>query len=467
MYCNIYPKLKTLLLNLDIGGEKMENKVDHKLPLSQLIPLGLQHVLAMYAGAVAVPLIVGAAVGMTPVQLAHLVSADLFTCGIATLIQSLGVKEFMGIKLPVVLGCTFASVGPMCAIGKQSGITAVYGAIICSGIFVILIAPFFGKILRFFPTLVSGTIITIIGLTLIPVGIKNAAGGEGAPGFGNPINLLLALFVMVIILFINKYFKGFMQAVAVLIGLIIGSVVASFMGMVNVNELFTAKWISIVTPFSFGFPKFEIGAIVTMCIVVIVVMIESTGVFIAIGEVCEKDITEKDIVKGLRTEGFANILGGIFNSFPYSTFSQNVGLVALTKVSSRYVVVAAGVILVLLGIVPKFAALATIVPTCVFGGAMIIMFSMVSVSGIRMLQQVDFNKNTNLLIVACSIGIGLGTSVVPGLFTKTPEIIQMTLGHGGIVSGSITAVLLNLALNFDEIKNYNKNSNKETPQNIA
>lgn len=432
--------------------------INEKLPFGKLIPLGIQHVLAMYAGAVAVPLIVGGAIGLTPHQLAYLVSADLFTCGIATLIQAIGIGNFAGIKLPVVLGCTFTAVGPMIAIAKADGITAIYGSIIASGVFVIIFSYFFGKILKFFPPVVTGSVVTIIGLSLIPVAFNNVAGGQGSKTFGDPKNLLLALIVLVIIIAVNKFFTGFFQAISVLIGLIAGTLIGGAMGMVNLAEVSSASWFHIVTPFYFGLPSFRFNGIMTMILVAIVSMIESTGVFYGVGEVCDKEITEKDVVRGLRAEGCAQILGGIFNSFPYTTFSQNVGLISLTGVRSRFVVICAGVVLMLLGVLPKFAALATIMPAAVLGGAMVAMFGMVAVAGIRMLSAIDFTNNGNLLLVACSVGLGLGVTVVPTALAKLPQLAQILLGSG-IVTGSLTAVILNVVLNFDELTGKSKSAN--------
>ncbi len=425
------------------------DKVNEMLPAGQLFTLGLQHVLAMYAGAVTVPLIVGAAAGLTPQQLAILVAADLFTCGIATLLQAIGLWNFAGVRLPAILGCTFAAVGPLVIIAKNSGMPTAYGAIIVAAILVVLVAPLYGKILRFFPSVVTGTVVTIIGLSLIPVGIKSAAGGVGAKDFGSIQNLVLAGFVMLVIILCNKFFKGFLQAISVLIGIIAGTIVAAFMGKVNPAIVADANWFSLVKPFAFGVPKFELGSIFMMSFVMLIVMIESTGTFLGIGKVCDKELTEKDIVKGLRAEGIASILGGIFNSFPYTTFNQNLGLLALSKVTSRFVVIASGIILVCLGLIPKFAALATIIPNAVIGGATTIMFAMVGVAGFKMLSGVDFNKNSNMIVVACAIGLGLGVAVVPDLFAQTPDIFKSIFGSG-IVTGSLVAVFLNALLNHGE-----------------
>jgi xanthine permease len=428
---------------------KKVDRVNEILPIGQLATLGLQHVLAMYAGAVAVPLIIGSAVGLTPEHLAMLVAADLFTCGLATLLQAIGIGPYIGIKLPAILGCTFAAVGPLIIIGQKFGMPTAYGSIIVAAIIVILIAPLYGKILKFFPTVVTGTVVTMIGLSLISVGVTSIGGGSGAKDFGSMRNLLLAAFVMIVVLISNKYFKGFFQAVSVLNGIILGTIVAAFMGMVDFSVVTNAKWISFVKPFNFGVPQFNIGSIIMMTFVMLVVMIESTGTFLGIGQVCDKEITEKDIVKGIRAEGIATILGGIFNSFPYTTFNQNLGLLALSKVASRFVVVASGIILVALGLIPKFAALATIIPQPVIGGATTIMFAMVAVAGVKMLSAVDFNKNSNMLVVACSIGLGLGITAVPTLLNHTPQIFQ-SIFSSGIVSSSVLAVILNAWLNHGE-----------------
>lgn len=442
---------------------KKTDKVNEMLPLSQLTVFGLQHVLAMYAGAVAVPLIVGGAVGLTPEQLALLVAADLFTCGLATLLQAIGIGPYVGIRLPAILGCTFASVGPLIIIGKNLGMQTAYGSIIAAAVIVVLIAPLYGKILKFFPTVVTGTVVTMIGLSLVNVGVTSIGGGSGAKDFGSIQNLLLATFVMIIILLSNKFLKGFFQSVSVLNGIVLGTIVATFMGKVDFSIIADAKWVSFVQPFNFGMPKFDLGSIFMMTFVMLVVMIESTATFLGIGRICEKDVTEKDIVRGIRAEGIATILGGVFNSFPYTTFNQNLGLLALSKVKSRFVVVASGIILVALGLIPKFAALATIIPQPVIGGATTIMFGMVAVAGIQMLSNVNFNKSSNMLVVACSIGIGLGISTVPNLFNHMPAVFKQIFGSG-IVSSSLVAVILNAFLNHG---NKEEESNLENSEGHA
>jgi NCS2 family nucleobase:cation symporter-2/xanthine permease len=324
-----------------------------------------------------------------------------------------------------------------------------YGSIIVAAIVVVLIAPLYGKILRFFPTVVTGSVVTIIGLSLVSVGVTSIGGGAGAKDFGSHSNLFLAGFVMIVVLLSNKFLKGFFQALSVLNGIVLGTIVAAFMGKVDFSIVASSKWINFVHPFSFGLPKFDLGSIIMMTFVMLVVMIESTGTFLGISKICEKEITEKDIVRGLRAEGLATILGGIFNSFPYTTFNQNLGLLSLSKVKSRFVVVASGIILVALGLIPKFAALATIIPQPVIGGATTIMFAIVAVAGFQMLATVNFNKTSNMLVVACSIGLGLGITAVPNLFDHMPVIFK-SIFSSGIVTTSVVAIILNAFLNYGD-----------------
>ena len=406
--------------------------------------LGLQHVLAMYTGAVVVPIIVGAALNLTPTQLAYLIAADLFICGIATLLQVMGTR-FIGSGLPVILGCTFTAVGPIIAIASSSNLATAYGAIIISGLFIVLIAPLYGKMLKYFPTIVTGSVVTIIGLSLIPVAMNSAAGGEGSADFGSGSNLVLALITLVVILLINRFATGFLRAISVLIGIIVGTVVAYGMGMVEFSNVAAASWFNVAQPFYFGTPQINITAIITMIIVNIVSMVESTGVYLAVGQVLNRNVEKKQIVNGLRAEGIAITLGGIFNAFPYTAFSQNVGLISLTGVKSRNVIFAAGGILVVLGLLPKLAALTTVIPDAVLGGAMIVMFGSVAASGMSILAKVDLQKGNNLIIVACSIAVGLGSATVPEMFEQLPQTAKMLL-QNGIVSGSITAILLNIIL---------------------
>lgn len=408
--------------------------------------LGFQHLLAMYAGAVLVPLIVGNAIGLTPTQLTYLVSIDILMCGIATLLQ-ISRNKYFGVGLPVVLGCTFTAVGPMILIGNDYGISAIYGAVIASGVIIFFISRFFGSLVKFFPPIVTGSVVTIIGITLIPVAINNMGGGQGAEDFGSMTNILLSFGTLLFIILMFRFTSGFMQSIAILLGLVGGTIAAIFLGIVDFSNVQDASYVHMVMPFYLATPTFHLLPIAIMTLVAMVSLVESTGVYFALGDICEEEIDQEMLKKGYRAEGLASVIGGIFNAFPYTTFSQNVGLMQLSGVKSRRVIFVTAIMLISLGFLPKIAALATIIPPAVLGGAMVAMFGMVVSQGIKMLSPVISKTQDNAMIVACSIGIGLGVSVVPDLFKELPESVQI-LTSNGIVLGSITAISLNIIFNM-------------------
>ena len=476
--------------------------MDERLPTGRLAALGLQHVLVMYAGAIAVPLIVGRARQLDPEQVALLISADLFCCGLVTRIQSLGMTRYFGIKLPVMMGVTFAAVGPMVAFANAmpgvDGARAIFGAIIGAGVISMLIAPAISKLLRFFPPVVTGTIIAIIGISLMRVGVGWAMGGPaplaqsvdvpklvamvdnakataaaaaasaaatGAsaaapalklagpipmvnnPGYGALDNLAIAAAVLVFILLLVKYARGFLANISVLLGIVAGCAVAIAMGKMNFDKVGKAHWFDVVTPFAFGTPTFDIVMILTMTLVMIVVMIESTGMFLALSDLTGKPIDQPALAAGLRTDGLGTLIGGIFNTFPYTSFSQNVGLVGVTGVKSRWVCVAGGVIMIVLGMLPKMAAFVESIPTFVLGGAGLVMFGMVAATGIRILAAVDYKTNRyNLYIVALSIGFGLIPLVAPRWTQQMAHGLHPLL-ESGILLTAVAAVVLNLFFN--------------------
>ncbi len=436
--------------------------VDERPPSGQLIALAFQHVLVMYAGAVAVPLIVGRALNLSPQDVAFLISADLFACGLATLVQSIGFPG-VGIRLPVMMGVTFASVGPMLAMGAAPGVglLGIYGSVIVAGIFAILIAPFIGRVLPLFPPVVTGTVILVIGISLMRVGINWAGGGlptlrqtiDGQvvqvanPAYGAPLGLAIALFVLVAILALVKWTSGFLCNIAVLIGIVAGAIVAAMLGLMSFDKVGTAAWLGLVLPFHFGLPQFHLIPILTMCLVMIVVMIESLGMFLALGELTGRAVDTRSLTRGLRADGVGTLIGGIFNTFPYTSFSQNVGLVGITGVKSRWVTAAGGVIMLILGLVPKMSALVEAVPTVVLGGAGIVMFGMVAATGIRILSGVDYTLGRqNLFIVAISVGFGMIPIVGPGFFQNMPSALQPLL-ESGILLAALVSVILNALFN--------------------
>ena len=446
--------------------------VDELLPAPRLTVLGLQHVLVMYAGAVAVPLIVGGALGLAAEQRALLISADLFACGLATLVQALGLPG-VGIRLPVMMGVTFASVAPMLAMigaakaavgsGFQpaDALLTIYGSVIAAGVFGILVAPFVSRMLPAFPPLVTGTVILVIGVSLMRIGINWAGGGLPAftrvvdgvamqapnPAYGAPVNLLVALFVLLVILAIIRFAHGFVANISVLLGTIAGAVVAALLGKMNFAPVAAAGWLAPIMPFQFGMPSFQLVPVLTMCLVMIVVMIESTGMFLAVGAMVGRPVDQAALARGLRADGIGTILGGVFNTFPYTSFSQNVGLVGVTGVRSRFVAVAGGVILIGLGLIPKLGAIVAAVPVFVLGGAGVVMFGMVAATGIRILAQVDFaTRRHNLFIVAISLGFGMIPLIADNFFGALPHVLKPLL-DSGILLASVVAVALNAFFN--------------------
>lgn len=423
-------------------------KPEERVPRAALGLLGLQHVLVMYAGAVAIPLIIGRALKLPPEQVAMLVSADMFACGIVTLIQSWGLPG-IGIRMPVMMGVTFAAVGPMLSMGTNPaiGLTGIYGAVIASGLFGLVAAPLVGRLLPLFPPVVTGTIILVIGISLMRVGVNWAAGGVGNPNYGAPLYLGIAAFVLCVILAITRYATGFVASASVLIGIALGMILAGFAGLVELDRVAAAPWFDVVRPFAFGWPSFDPVSIVTLCLVMIVVMIESTGMFLALSQITADPVDERRLTRGLRADGLGTVIGGIFNTFPYTSFSQNIGLVGVTGIRSRWVTVAAGFIMLGLGLVPKLAALVEAVPQCVLGGAGLVMFGMVGATGTRILGGVDFARNrNNLFVVAVSVGFGMIPLVAPNFFKQMPHALHPLL-ESGILLAAISAVGLNLFFN--------------------
>ena len=469
--------------------------VDERLAPPKLFTLGLQHVLVMYAGAIAVPLIIGRALKLPPEDVAFLISADLFACGIATLIQSFGLTQWFGIKLPVMMGVTFAAVGPMVAIAGANpgpdGARMIFGAIIAAGIFAMLAAPLVGRMLAFFPPVVTGSIILVIGVSLMRIGINWVFGnpfGPTAPQIiapehadwlkavtemaattgsaipplpaglalaakvANPAyaplgSIALSAVVLVAILAIARFGRGFVANISVLLGIILGAAIAAMIGTMTFAKVAGAGWFAPITPFHFGMPIFDPVMIVTMCLVMIVVMIESTGMFLALGELTGRKIEPAALSAGLRTDGLGTLIGGIFNTFPYTSFSQNVGLVGVTGIKSRFVCVAGGLILIVLGLVPKMGALVEALPTAVLGGAGLVMFGMVAATGIRILAAVNFGTNrNNLFIVAVSLGMGMIPLVAPNFKQWMPHDIHPLI-DSGILLATISAVALNALFN--------------------
>ncbi|WP_300009946.1 2-oxo-4-hydroxy-4-carboxy-5-ureidoimidazoline decarboxylase [Pseudonocardia sp.] len=429
------------------GTTRPTHPVDEVLPAGKLAVYGFQHVLAFYAGAVIVPILLAGAIGLSERELIHLINADLFTCGIASIIQSVGFWK-VGVRLPLLQGVTFTAVSPMIAIGLAAGggtdgLLVIYGSVIVAGLVTFLIAPYFSKLIRFFPPVVTGSVILIIGLALLPVAALDAVGGGSDPQPGNLRNLAYALGTLLVIVAIQRIFRGFMATVAVLVGLVLGTLVAWGLGDATFDAVDGSSWFGVTTPFHFGWPQFSFAAIVSMIVVMLITAVETTGDVFATGEIVDKRVGREDVARALRADGLATTIGGVFNSFPYTCFAENVGLVRLTRVKSRYVVAAAGVIMILIGLVPKAGAVVAGIPHPVLGGAALAMFATVAVVGIQTLSRVDFHDHRNVVIVGSSVGLAMFVTAQPDVATAVPPWAQIIFGSG-ITLGSIAAIGLNV-----------------------
>ncbi|MGR4879483.1 nucleobase:cation symporter-2 family protein [Streptomyces sp. LARHCF249] len=427
--------------------------VDELLPAPKLALYGFQHVLAFYAAAVIVPVLLGNALGLSREELVHLINADLLTCGVASIIQALGVWK-IGARLPLVQGVTFTAVSPMIAIGTgagggTAGLLVVYGAVITAGMATFAFAPLFSKLVKYFPPVVIGTILTIIGITLIPVALQDAAGGAhliGTPAYGDPKNLAYALGTLLFILAMVRIGKPFLSSLAVLLGLVVGTAVAWLFGDADFAAVRETAWFGVTTPFHFGTPRFELLPIIAMLVVILITMVETTGDVYAIGEITGKRVGADTVARALRADGVATVLGGVLNSFPYVAFAENIGLVRMSKVMSRYVVVAAGVFMVVLGLLPKAGSLVASVPHPVLGGAALSMFGIVAAVGIQILGKADLREERNTLILAVSLGAALLPTTVAPFFDRMPDDVRAVL-NSGITLGALTAITLNLLFN--------------------
>ncbi|GGS52472.1 nucleobase:cation symporter-2 family protein [Streptomyces griseoviridis] len=422
--------------------------VDEKLHPSRLVPAALQHIAAMYAGVVTPPLIIGQACGLDLAARTRLIAASLLIAGVATLIQTLGVRHFVGNRLPFVNAASSAGIAPILAIAetndKGAQLPAIYGAVMVAGAFCLAVGPFFGRLLRYFPPLVTGVVITLIGVTLMPVPVGWAQGGdETAAGFGSMGNLALAAFTLVVILLMQRFGKGFLKQVALLVGLLVGTIAAVPFGMADFQALSSAPVAALPTPFAFGAPVFQPAAILSLCIVMLVLMTESSASMLALGEICDRRADAEVITRGLRTDGLATLIGPVFGSFPTSAFAQNVGVVSLTRVRSRYVVAAAGATLLVLGAFPVLGAVVSLVPMPVLGGAGIVLFGSIAVSGIRTLSEAGLDDSSNIILVAVALGAGIIPLAAPTFYAGFPAWAQTVLGSG-ISAGAIVAVALNL-----------------------
>ncbi|MEZ9314838.1 nucleobase:cation symporter-2 family protein [Vibrio lentus] len=422
---------------------KLLYTLNERPPHGLTLLLALQHMLASIGGIVAVPLIVGASIGLPNTEIVSLINAALLASGIVTVAQCLGFGP-VGIRLPVVMGSSFAFLGVAISIGNEGGVAAIMGSALI-GSFVVIGASFYmDKVRKLFPTVVSGVVVTLIGLTILPVAM-NWVGDSPAntEQFATLPKLFLALISLGIVVGVSVYCKGAVAASAIVIGLAGGYIVALSLGMVDLEQISSAAWIGGPEPFKYGF-TFSASAIISMSLVYIVVIAEATGDFMALGNNCQTQVSGKDLKRGLLGDGLGSTLSSILTAMPLASFSQNVGIVGITGVASRYVVAATGGLLILGGLFPKLAAIAVTIPKPVLGGVGFVMFGMIAYAGIRMLIKAADTKR-NALVICVGLASGLAVTFEPRLLQHLPHDLANFL-HSGITTGTIMTVLLNLVL---------------------
>jgi xanthine permease len=422
--------------------------VNYMPPLFEAVPLGIQHVLAMFVGNVTPALIISSAIDAPDEMRVFLVQAAMFVAGVATLVQTLGIGP-IGAKVPIVMGTSFGFVPVLIPIAQNDGLPAVMGACFVGGLAMALVGLFIRYVRFLFPPVVTGTFVLLIGIILLPVGFAYVGGGFGAEDFGATRHLLLAVLVFVVTVGINQFTKGFLSEMGVLLGIVAGYFAAIPMGVVSFSSVGAASWVALPQPFAIGL-EFVPVAILGVTVMSIVTSAESIGDIAGtvIGG-ANRQPTSRELSGGVMADGLASSFAAIFNAFPQISFSQNVGLVALTGVASRYVVAIGGGFLVIAGLFPKVGAFVTTIPNAVLGGAVIIMFGMIAAAGIKMLSLVDLNKR-NMIIIGVSVAVAIGVRGQPALYERASSGVEAML-ESGLIPGAIVAILLNLILPGQEV----------------
>ncbi|MFJ9174080.1 nucleobase:cation symporter-2 family protein [Streptomyces sp. NPDC102360] len=421
--------------------------VDARPTALRLGAFGAQHVAVMYTGCVAVPLVFGAAAHLDTATIGLLIAADLLVAGLITMVQSLGAGRFLGARLPVVAGASFTAVTPMIAIQGQYGLPAVYGAMLAAGLFGLLVARPFARLVRYFPPLVRGTAVTIIGLSLVGNAIGLIAGDDpSAPGYASMDKLALAAGIIALIVILTRFARGLLAQIVVLVGVLAGTGAAALMGLTDFGSVSGADWFGLPHPFRFGPPTFPLAAVLSMCVVMLVIFAESTAYLMAVGDMTGRPVRRAELARGLAADGLAAAVGAAATSFPDTVFAQNVSLVRMTGVRSRFTTAAAGALLVALGLTPKLGEIVASLPGPVIGAVSLVMFTMVTVTGIRTLGDVVYDGTHNAMIVALALGTGMIPVVAPTLYDGFPAWFRIIAG-GAISSAVIVAFVLNLFFN--------------------
>lgn len=433
----------------DEGTELVDYGIEERPDLAKSIPLGIQHLLAMFLSTVALPLVIVGAIGVGAEETRFIVQMVLLVAGIATIVQAFPIGP-VGARLPIVMGTSAIFVSPLIDIGTTFGLAAIFGAVIIAAPVEILIGYFYDDVRELFPPLVTGIVLMLIGLTLIPIAMQYSAGGPGAETYGSLENLGLAAIVLVVSVGLNQYVGGFVKASSVLIGVVVGYIVAAPLGLLDLSSVSGAAWVSLPMPLQFGI-SFEPSAILLVAFAYVITAMETIGDISGTTESVGRAPTNDEMKGGLIADGVMSAFAALFNAFPNTSFSQNVGLISFTGVASRFVVGIAGGFLVLLGLIPKFAAVVSAMPEPVLGGAAIVLFGMIFSIGLRIIARNTALNRRNLTIIAVSIVLGVGVEWQSDALGSLPSDIQM-LATSGLIVGGIVALILNLVFPEEDEK---------------
>lgn len=423
-------------------------KVEGIPPIKEVAPLGFQHVVAAIVGVVTPALLVANVTGLSPADKTILVQISLIVTALATLLQLYPIAG-IGSGLPVIIGMSFAYVPTILAIGGQFGIATIFGAQIFGGIAAFIFGIFVKPLRKFFPPLVTGTVIFTIGLSLYSVAVRYMAGGAGNPTFGSPKNWMVAMITFGVVIFLTYFTKGITKLAAILIGMIVGYLVSLPLGMISFDAVGQAGWFQIAAPMHFGV-KFEISAIISMVIMYIVNAVQAIGDLSSttLGGL-DREPTDKELSGGIMANGITSIVTAFLGGLPTATYSQNVGIITVNRVVNKMVFVFASIVFLIAGLIPKFASLLTTIPQSVIGGATISVFAMITMTGIKMIASSDLTPR-NTAVVGLAVAMGVGVTSVSGSLDGFPTWVGTVFGSSSVVISTLVAILLNLILPKDK-----------------
>ncbi|MDO4432438.1 MAG: nucleobase:cation symporter-2 family protein [Aerococcaceae bacterium] len=427
---------------VNVETSEMVYGIDDKPPFGVTLILALQHILAAFAGIIAVPLVIGSVLKFSPEETSFMIGATIFASGITTIIQSKGIGP-IGSRVAGMMGTDFTFVNPSISVGAKFGVAGIVAATITGSFVEIILSRFIKPLMKFFPPLITGIVVSLIGVTLLPVSIDWAAGGYGVADYGSIKNISVAFVIMLFTLLLTHFGKGMLSTASVFIGMVFGYIVCIPLGMVDLSVVAKADWIAIPNVLRYGF-HFDLASTLSFVPAYIVSTIGTVGIMMAIGEASRVKVSSERAAAGVLADGVGSMISGIFGAGPNTAFSQNVGLIALTKVASTHVMIVAGIILTILGVFPKLSALISVMPQPVLGGVGVIMFGLVAAQGLKALSAIHLGDR-ELLIISVAFALGIGVTVRPDVLAHLPEAVKMILSSG-ISTGTLAALILNIAL---------------------